>query len=306
MRRKWVPIGGLLLLSLLWAVGWVRADLVPGRAASEPKLSALHSQAALLGVFAVLAATAGAIGKRRWPRGHLAGKAVLAGIGLFVAPAVLTAICGAWIDDTTRVALFSLTPLFAVVLEPHLGMGEQTREIRGGIAAAMVAGGGTFLVFPFDLPRSYAAAGAVLGAAVAAASVAAPNCVGVEVVQKRGVCPLTFAAVSAGSASVLLGLAGFLFRQGETATVPVGLWALPDLLALALLFWLMRHMSAVQMTTRFLIAPLMANLISLVLLRPHVEVQAWIGLLLIALGSGWMVFARAGSASGTAGMLNLQ
>ena len=51
----------------------------------------------------------------------------------------------------------------------------------------------------------------------------------------------------------------------------------------------MPRMNAVQMTTRYLIAPLMANLISLALLRPHVDIQSWIGLSLIAAGSVWLL-----------------
>lgn len=64
-----------------------------------------------------------------------------------------------------------------------------------------------------------------------------------------------------------------------------------DLMAFALLFWLMRRMTAVRMTTRFLIAPLVANLIGLAFLRPGVQWRGWLGLLLIALGAGWLLFA---------------
>jgi drug/metabolite transporter (DMT)-like permease len=59
---------------------------------------------------------------------------------------------------------------------------------------------------------------------------------------------------------------------------------------LLLLFWLMRRMSAVPMTTRFLLAPLIANIVSLLLLRPTVSLRAGLGLLLIAAGAGWLLF----------------
>lgn len=291
MRRKWLAIGGLLLLSLFWALGWVRADLFPGATASGAKLNALQSQAALLGAFAVLAAIAAAIGRKRGAKGKIAGKAVLVGIGLFVVPAVLTVTFAQWIDDTTRVALFSLTPLFAAVFEPHIGTRHEEVN-RSAFPSAMLAIAGTFLVFPFELPHSYAATGALAGVVAASAAVAVANCAAVDIVQRRSVCPLTTGTVAAGSASILLAVASSILGGNKASSAALGSWAVLDVLALALLFWLMGRLSAVQMTTRFLLAPLIANLISLALLRPHVEIQAWIGLVLIAGGSVWMLFAR--------------
>lgn len=289
-RRKWMPICGLLLLCLIWALGWVRADLSPGRGTGI-RLNPLWSEAVLLGSFAVISGVAGAASKRRWPIRTEIGKAVVIGVGLFVVPAVLNTFIKERIEDTTRVALFSLTPLFAVIFERHLRTDEEQAETRGGFLASMAAVAGTFLVFPVELPQSYGSALAMLAVIVAAAAVALANCVGVETVQRRGVCSLTLAAMSAGSAAMLLGIAGLIALRIGTSTVALDAWAVSDVLALANLFWLMRQMSATQMTTRFLIAPLIANLISLALLRPHVQVLAWIGLLLIAAGSGWMLCA---------------
>jgi len=293
MKQRWVPIGALLTLSLLWAVGWVRADLSPESGAGL-RLNPFWQEAVLLGVFAAAASFAGAILKRRWPTGRDAWRTMLTGVGLFVVPAAMVFVAGDWMDGGMRAALFAMTPLFAVVFEPYIGSnGDQQGEIRGAFFAAMLAVAGTFLVFPFDLPRSYAAAGALLGVVAAAASVAAANCVGVELVQRQGLCPLTLGALASGSASILLGIAGSIAIVRRSSPVPIDGWAVSDLVALALLFWLMRRMNVVQMTTRFLIAPLMANLTILALIRPHVEAQSWIGLLLIVQGAGWLVFAKA-------------
>jgi drug/metabolite transporter (DMT)-like permease len=292
MERKWLPMAGLMLLCLLWAAGWVHTDLFP-RSTAGPKLSPLLSEAALLGLFATMAGVAMLAGRLRWPSKDVAGWATLVGLGLFVVPALLTGLSNQWIDDSTRIALFSATPLFTLTFEPHIGPGsDQTVEVRGGFLAALAALTGGLLIFPLELPRSYASALALLGLVGAAASVAAANCLSVRIV-RRGCSALTFAVLAAGSAAILLGIVGLAFHQNEAAAVPFDAWAAPGMFALALLFWLMRHLTATQMTTRFLIAPLLANLISLAFLRPHVQVQAWIGLLMIAAGAGWLVFGPA-------------
>jgi drug/metabolite transporter (DMT)-like permease len=286
MRRKWLPIGGLLLLSLLWAVGWVRADLSPGSGAAL-RLSPLWSQTGLLGIFAGLAGMAAIARNRRWPERRAAGTAVFIGIGMFVLPTVVVTLAAEWIDDATRAALFSVTPVFAVVFEPYLGAG--VNQARGSFPAAMMAVAGTLLVFPVDLPNSDTSAFAFVGVVIAAVSVAAANCVAVRELKGGNRSALWFAAVASGSAACLIAMIMLLFRERAASSVRVGIWTLADLLAMALLFWLMPRMSAIQMTTRFVIAPLMANLVSLAVLRPHVQLQSWIGLFLIALGSGWLL-----------------
>jgi drug/metabolite transporter (DMT)-like permease len=287
-----LPIGGLLVVCLIWAVGWVRADFQPG-AYARWTLTPLMMQAALLGLFAAGVSVAAVVRGANWPGRDLAGRAALVGIGLLVVPAVLTSFAKDQIGDATRVALFSLTPLFAVIFEPYLGVDSgESVENRGGFLAAMTAIAGTFLVFPVELPRSYGAAVVMLGVLLAAASIAAANCAGVRVARESA-SVLSFAIVAVGSAGSVLGIVALAFRRNDAANVTFDTWAIPDLVALALLFWLMRRMSAVQMTTRFLIAPLMANLISLALIRPHIDIQSWIGLALIAGGAGWMVMGPA-------------
>jgi drug/metabolite transporter (DMT)-like permease len=285
--RKWLPICGLLLLCLIWAVGWVRADFEPG-VSGRWSLTPLMAQAVLLGLFAFAASLAAVVRRVRWPARDLGWKAALVGIGLFVVPAVLTSFAKERIGDGTRVALFSLTPLFAFLFEPYLGIGAgEAVENRGGFLTAMTSIAGTLLVFPVELPRSYGAAMVMVWVVGTAVSIAVANCAGVRVA-RQSASVLTFAIVASGSAGLVLGIVGLALRD-QVGSVPFDAWAMPDLFALALLFWLMGRMSAVQMTTRFVIAPLMANLISLALIRPHVDIQSWTGLVMIAAGAGWMV-----------------
>lgn len=287
-RTKALPIGGLLLLCLIWAWDSLRADLFPGPSEGI-HLPTLLVAAIVPGIFALLAGTGALIGKAARPRGPELRSAVLVGLGLFVLPDLLTEWSNGWIGAPTRVALFSLTPLFAVVFEPYIG-DQNAPAMRHAFAAALVAVAGTLLVFSIDIPRSAASGLAFLAIMVAAASVAAANCVAVRILTmaSRGL-QSGFAAASAGTAALSFAVLA-TFRTRLPA--PLNAWAILDLLALILLFWLMGRMSAVRMTTRFLIAPLIANLVAIAFLRPHVNARGWVGLALIASGSGWLLLAR--------------
>lgn len=281
--------GGLLLLCLLWAWDSLRSDL-PAGSARELSVSPLLKEAMLLGMFAVLAGLAALLRRAQWPRSTTIAMTVLVGLGLFVVPVVLITFGRDSIDDPARVALFSLTPVFTVVFEPHFR--SNAPEQRGTLPAALVAVAGTLLVFPLDIPRSSASGFAMCGVLVSAASVGAANCLGVRIASQptRGL-GLAFPTVVTGTAALCIGALALGMPQFAGARVPLDAWSAPDLVALALLFWLMHRMSAVRMTTRFLIAPLLANLIGIAILHPGVHLRGWTGLLLIALGSVWLLFA---------------
>lgn len=288
-RPKAEAIGALILLCLLWAFASLRRDLLPG-SVSAPNASPLPGEALLLGLLAVTA-TVGSMARRAaWPRGRKLRLAVLVGIGLFVVPAGLIEIAKGFIDDSTRVALFSLVPVLAVVFEPHLGFA--SAQQRFGLAAGLIAVAGTLLVFPLELPQTGPAALAFMGIVASAASVAAANCIGVRIVcEPASPSMFSFAAIAAGSAALILGAIGALANRRTLSFPHVNAWSAVDLLALVLLFWLMRRMTAVGMTTRFLVAPLLANLIGLAFIRPGVQWRGWLGLLLVALGAGWLLLA---------------
>ncbi len=290
VRFNAAPAAALLLLCLLWAMASLRSDLLP-RSVSETDSSPLLNQAVILALFAVLAAVAAFVQKTRWPQGPALLPLILVGATLFALPSALIEFARGNLDDSTRVALFSLVPVFAVVLDPHLGSASQSPP-RAALVSALVAVAGTLFVFPVELPHSSGPTFAFCAIIAAVASVAAASCVAVNLARVQSQLPLScFAAIVAGSAATPLAVAGFLLKPHARPLAHIDVWAIPDLLALALLFWLMRRMSGVRMTTRFLIAPLVANLIALAFLRPGVQARAWLGLLLIALGSAWLLFA---------------
>jgi drug/metabolite transporter (DMT)-like permease len=294
----------LLLLCVLWAGPSLRSDLLPGLTDNEIS-SSLASQAILLALFSVIAAIAACVRKAPRPRAAPLRTRILAGLGLFAVPTLLIQAAKANIDDTTRVALFSLAPVFAVVFEPHLGSPSAPPQ-RGALAASLVAVCGTLLVFPLDLPHSSATALAFCGILAAIASIAAANCLSVRLAQEESApSMLSFAAIATGSAAVSLGVSSAFFDRHPWTSPRIDLFAALDLLALVLLFWLMRRMTAVRMTTRFLIAPLLANLVGLAFLHPGVQPRAWLGLALISAGSAWLLLAPKGEPDETGSPLGI-
>lgn len=298
--RRWVnqirverrAVAGLLGLSFLWALSSLRDDLLPNLFPEEGGTAGL-SQMLPFALAALLAGAVSLMRGRRRPTRRQVRDAALVGLSLFVVPAALIHFARGWVSDLTRVALFSLIPLLAVVLEPHFADGSRGQS-RGGLAAALIAVAGTLCVFPLDLPRSVEAAGAFLAVVAAAVCLASANCWAVriaEAAEGAGAALVATAALTAGVGSAGLALGAQRFSGG--ITVPRLVWAVVvDLPALLLLFWLMRGMSAARMTTRFLIAPLLVNLMGVALLRPAVSGRAWFGLVLIAGGAGWLLLAR--------------
>ena len=85
-----------------------------------------------------------------------------AGIGLllFAVPTLIAAFAQGWVSQLERVAIFSLTPVFAVVLEPHLG--NSAHRSNGALIAALAAVAGALCIFPLDVPGTAGTAAAVL------------------------------------------------------------------------------------------------------------------------------------------------
>jgi drug/metabolite transporter (DMT)-like permease len=295
-RDKAFMLAEFLLLCLLWAADSLRGDLLPPSAASA--LPLLERQALQFALLAVAAAVVAVFCRAEWPRGRRLGHCVLVGVGLFLVPALLIHISREWISDLSRVALFSLVPVFALVFEPYFGSGSDSLS-KSGLIAALAAVAGTFCVFPVDIPGSKAAGGAFCVLIGAAACIAAANCGAVTIAADLpGRSLLAMVAIMSGSAAAGFALASALTEHPTWSWSELrpefGWWAAVEWPSLLLLFWLMRRMSAVQMTTRFLLAPLIANIVSLFLLRPTVSFRAGLGLLLIAAGAGWLLFKPKG------------
>ena len=284
------PLAGLLLLCFLWSLGSLRIDLLPSL--NNRALPVMEKQALPFGLLAITASIFAIAKRTKWPQRRQAGKAILIGLGLFTAPALLVSLSNQAISELTRVALFSLVPVFTAVLEPHIA--EATGQQRtGALIAALLAVAGTFLIFPAQIPNSVASSAAFVAIVLSAACTAAANCLAVKTATES---PITTTAAIAGitvlACFAMLGPS--LGREAWTFSGigPELVWsAAVGLPALLLLFWLMRRMSAVRMTTRFVIAPLITALCGIILFRPEVSLRAVFGLVSIAAGAAWLLFA---------------
>ena len=302
-KGNWQPIAGLLLLSLLWALESLRSDLFPHSFASAAPSheTSLGNETATFLLLAIAAVLFSAIRGARWPRGRHLLSAIAVGLGLFAIPAVLVSLATAWVSATTRVAIFSLVPVFAVVLSPHLGPhvdADAEPSTMPGLIGALAAVAGTLCIFPLQLPNSIPSTAAIAALLFAALSLAAANCHAVHLArtaQTGSLAPL--AAIASSSAATALVAASLLIEptsRSLSAFLPQPLWpALLPLPALLILFWLMPRMTATRMTTRFVLAPFMAVAIGIALEQPSVGLRIWIGLLLVAAGAGWLLFAPA-------------
>jgi hypothetical protein len=310
-RTRAAPIAALLALCLLGACAALRVDLLPGLPETTPYLERQVLPLVLLSIAAgAIAIARGANWKRSIPgssnASSLTRASVWIGLGLFTVPAMLVFFADTQISGLARTALFTLTPVFAVVFEPSLGLPSAPRQ-RAALLASLTAVAGSLLVFPVATPNSLQSAGAFIAVVAAAASVAAANCHGAakaSSLDRDATGQLAAAAAMAGATGALtLAAASALLEH------PVGRWsalapelfwsAAIELPALLLLFWLMPRLSAPRMATRYVWAPLLALLSGVVLEHAGRAVQprTWLGLMLMAAGAGWMLLAPREEAS---------
>ncbi len=224
-KGNWQPIAGLLLLSLLWALESLRSDLFPHSftSAAPSHETSLASEAASFLLLSIAATIFSVVRGARWPRGRQLWSAIAVGLGLFAVPAVLVSLSATWVSATTRVAIFSLVPVFAVVLSPHLGSEAETSTLPG-LTGALAAVAGTLCIFPLQLPSSIPSTAAIAALLFAALCLAASNCLAVHLAcAPQPEAPL--AAIASSAAAVTLVAAGLFIH-----TAPLSLSAfLPSL-----------------------------------------------------------------------------
>lgn len=297
LRAGLVPPLGLLLLSMLWAFGWLLPDLLPQSGADLFSLPL--RQAVLFSAFAATSASISWLRRLEFPRGRRAWACAGIGVGLFVIPAAAAAFARGWISNLDEVAVLCLTPVFAVVLEPYL-QDCPPRKGRAALAGALVAVSGILCVFPLQVPGSPGAGAALLALVAAAFILAAANCIAVRVagiVPGRSILPMAALAGAASALCFVLAAAVTPRTAWNASALRIYLLRLllVDVPSLFLLFWLLRRLSASRISARFLVAPLFAMIAGAALEQSRPPLRGLLGIVLLAGGSGWLVFAPAES-----------
>lgn len=306
LRTARVPLAAFLLLCLLGALGPLRNELAPSASPSAFPPWLLPAWPYLLA--ALLAATYALLRRlARLPTSRVYA-AVCIGLGLFVVPTVVLLVVQSWIDPFTQVILLALTPVFTIVLEPHIA--PSFAQPRHALVASIGAASGLLLIFPFQLPGTTAAAAAWLVVLLTVCIVAAAYCRAVQLasqLSQKSSTPLAAiaCAVSAG-AFVLTGIVVQTLHLPLAALRAGFLWsALVDTPGLLLLFWLLPRLSASRLTTRFILSPFFSSLVALCLLRPTVTARDVAGLLFAGAGSAWLLLASASGPHASSSTLGL-
>lgn len=284
---------GLLSLSLLWAVGMLRTDLLPGLIANP--LPYLQKQAISFALLTILAGLAAALRRELLSSRKLLWDSVFVGLGLFVVPLALITLASGWVPGLAQAALFTLTPVFALVFEPYINT-RTAPQSRYSLIAALTSVAGALCVFPLSIPASIQAAGALCAVILATVCVAAANCKAVATAQEpSGYSTATHAAIAGATATIALAVASAAMERPVwkwNALGPELLWSsLVEVPGLFLLFWLLRRISAARMTTRYVFAPLFAILAGVSLMRAALIPRTWLGLLLMAAGATYLLIA---------------
>jgi drug/metabolite transporter (DMT)-like permease len=301
----------LFALSLLWAASALRPELLPGLV-PEP-LPYFASLVVPLLLFAVVAALFARWRETRLPLLTEARTALLLGIALFALPALLIYFARSIVASPARTILFCLIPILTTVLQPYLGRAHPAS--RYALLAALLALLGALCIFPIEYPQTPEAILAFAALVFAAGSIGIANCLAEAAAhpQTASVFPATtafpfVAAIATATGALTLTLASAFFDRvlwtGQpshpglairlTAYLPALLWTtFIDLPALLLLFWSFQRLSAVRLSTRYLFAPLLTILVGTALLRAQDQIQprTWLGLLLMAAGAAYLLFA---------------
>ena len=293
LRAGLCPGLGLLLLSMLSAFGWLLPDLFPHTGVNAVSLPL--GQAILFSAFAAMTASIAMVRRLRFPGGQRAWVCASLGVGFFVIPTSTVAFARNSVSNFEAVGVLCLTPIFAVVLEPYL-QDCPPRKGKAALAGALVAIAGILSLVPLETPRSFRAGVALFVLLMTAFELAATNCVAVRLaVTAPGGSTLPMAALAGGATAICFTVIAAISRSSAWPSSALQGYLLKlflvDLPGLFLLFWLMSRLAASRMTARFLLTPMFVVFAGLALVQTLPPIRALVGVLLLAGGSGWLVFA---------------
>jgi drug/metabolite transporter (DMT)-like permease len=284
----WIAFVGLCILS---GTSWV----IPRGTVEE--LPPLQQQSLIFGVIGIIASLL--VGRKGWSRSLWLRYVGLgaAAVGLFGVPAVVAEYARSSVPSISRSALFAAVPVVVVLgVAAGDGTGREERGARQFLMPALAGWGGLLLLLPLSFSGSVR--GWVMLAIVCAAVVVAGLA---SVWLYRLLHGLAFAEAVAvvGIANAVFLLVwgvvrGDILWRGSGLVSAVSISSLVDAVEVLLIVWLLREMSPVRFSARYLVIPLLLVLESYVVMRPEWTVRMGFGTALLAVGAGVLLFWKAG------------
>ncbi len=206
---------------------------------------------------------------------------------------VIAEYAGRSVPAITRSALFALVPVVVVIVVAAGDMvaGEE-RGARRFLVPALIGAGGLLLLLPLEISGSLR--GRLMVGLVGA------------VVVLVGLMSVWLSRLLHGfrlmEAIALVGLANGLFLLGWSAFREEMVWRWPDLISVfsisslvdgievVLIVWLLREMTPIRFSARYLLIPLLTVLESFAVERPEATVRIVCGTVLLAAGAGVLLF----------------
>jgi hypothetical protein len=280
MRRvSWI---GFVVLCILSATSWV----IP-HGEEFPVLEQQSIRYAVIGLIALLLG-----GYRGWSWGQGLNLGVMS-VGFFGVPVVVMELAKGSVSEISRSALFAIVPVVVVMTT---AAGDDERGVRRLLLPALAGLGGLLLLLPMSF------SGTILGRLMLGVVCGAVVLVGLSSVWLypliRGVeLARSVAGICLANAAFLLicsiAHGDFVWRWNVLTSV-ISVPSLVDVIEVIFIVWLLREMPPVRFAARYLLIPLLTILESFVLVRPEVTMRIGCGTVLLAVGTGMLLFLKTG------------
>jgi drug/metabolite transporter (DMT)-like permease len=282
VKRKKILGTGFLLLCLLRASAWIISPVTDS-------FPAVEQQAVLYGIAGIgtLLFAGRGLSTRLSPL--IWTRLSLVSVGLFGFPVVLIGWARGSVTETGISALFAAVPAVVAMV---LANGSEGVGLMF-LTPALVAFGGVLLILPVDLP------GSLRGDLQLAALILAIFLVGIASVRMFRL----ILQVAYLDAMIVIGLSNAIFliicciangslvwRWNQLAAI-ASIASLVDLIEMALLVWLLRAMSPIRLSARYLVIPLFTVIEGYIALGPQPTTRLLVGTALLTAGAAWILFA---------------